>query len=273
MQATSYIIRGGVEGRERQRLLSRLMRPTTLGLFERIGLRTGLVCLDVGCGGGDVTFDLARIVGAAGRVLGIDIDETVLELTRGEAAALRLGNVEFRKSGIMDGDIGSGFDIVYARFLLTHLNDPLSALVKMGRALKPGGLVVVEDIDFTGHFCHPKSTAFWRFVELYSQTVRRRDGDPNIGPRLPRLLIDLGCEGVQINVVQPAGIEGEVKLIHPITMESITNAVLASGLSTQKEVEDIITELYKLARDSRTVMSLPRVVQAWGCWPASGSGR
>jgi 2-polyprenyl-3-methyl-5-hydroxy-6-metoxy-1,4-benzoquinol methylase len=64
-----YIIRGGVEGRERLRVLARVMRPTTLNLFDRVGIRPGMACLDVGCGGGDVTFELADLVGPKGRVV------------------------------------------------------------------------------------------------------------------------------------------------------------------------------------------------------------
>ena len=77
------------------------------------------------------------------------------------------------------------FDVVYGRFLLTHLPDPAAALANMRERLVPGGVLVVEDIDCTGHFCEPDSPAFRRFVELYTRTVQSRGGDPNIGPRLP----------------------------------------------------------------------------------------
>jgi hypothetical protein len=135
--------------------------------------------------------------------------------------------------------------------------------------LQPGGVAIVEDIDFTGYFCHPYAAALWRYVELYTQAVRRRGGDPNIGPRLPGLLLDAGFERVQMNVVQPAAIDGEVKLLNPITMENIADCVLAEELATRSEVDRVIVELYELARDSRTVVSIPRVVQAWGYRPLS----
>lgn len=259
-----YIIRGGVAGRERLRLLGRVMRPTTLGLFQRVGLRPGLQCLDVGCGGGDVTIDLAGIVGAEGTVLGVDLDETKLTLARDEAAAQQCANVEFRRWDVEAGDLAQEFDLVYARFLLTHLRDPLGALGKLQQALRPGGSVVVEDIDFTGHFCWPDSRAFHRYVELYTQAAQRAEGNPNIGPHLPGMLLDLGFEKVQMNVVQPAGLEGEVKLVSPLTMENIADTVLEAGLASQGEVDQVITELYDFARNPRTVMSLPRIVQVWG---------
>src|SRR5581483_12394792 len=49
-----------------------------------------------------------------------------------------------------------------------------------------GGTVVLEDIDFRGHFCHPECAAFSRYVHLYTQAAHRRGADPNIGPRLPQ---------------------------------------------------------------------------------------
>jgi len=259
-----YVIRGGVEGRERLRILARVMRPTTLSLFDRGGIDMGMVCLDLGCGGGDVSLDLAGRVGPGGKVVGWDIDETKLGLARREAEEKGLGNLDFQLADIGHSESEREFDAVYARFLLTHLKDPAGALARMRRLLRPGGIAIVEDIDFTGYFCHPYAASLWRFVELYTEAVRRRGGDANIGPRLPGLFLDVGFERVQMNVVQPAGLDGEVKLINPITMETIADCVLAEGLATRSEVDKVVAELYELARDSRTVVSLPRVVQAWG---------
>jgi SAM-dependent methyltransferase len=264
VERAHYIIRGGVQGRERLRILSRVMRPTTLALFDRVGIRSGMACLDVGCGGGDVTFDLARIVGTEGRIVGTDIDGVKLELARQEAEAQRLGNIEFRLSDIRDGQADPQFDVAYARYLLTHLKDRLGALATMHRALRPRGVVVVEDTDYTGNFCYPDCPAFRRFCELYSQAAQSRGGDPNIGPRLPGLLLDVGFERVQMSIVQPAGIEGEVKLIPPLTMECIADCVVADGLASRAEVDQIIAELHEFARDTRTIVAFPRVVQAWG---------
>lgn len=264
---THYVIRGGLEGRERLRILSRVMRPTTRSLLERVGLREGMTCLDLGCGGGDATFEMARMVGSTGRAVGVDLDATKIDLARNEAAEMGLPNVEFRVSQVEQSTGAAEFDLVYARFLLTHLTDPASVLRRMLAFLRPGGVVVVEDIDFSGHFCHPDSAAFRRFVELYTHLVRQRGADPNIGPRLPALLLDAGSENVEVNVVQPAGMTGEVKLIAALTMENIADAVLAEGLASAAEVDGIVDDLYACAADDRTFMSLPRVVQVWGYLP------
>jgi len=264
MGTERYAIRGGIEGRERLRMLARVMRPFTTGLFDRVGIREGMACVDAGCGGGDVTFDLARRTGPAGRVVGIDLDEVKLGLARTEAAALGLANVSFRQAEIGACRFDPEFDVIYSRFLLTHLPDPVAAIARMRTWLRPGGVLIVEDIDFTGHFCHPESPALRRYVELYRRAVQRRGGDPLIGPRVPGLLVDAGFDGVEMHVVQPAGISGEVKLLNAVTMENIADSVVTDGLASAAEVEQIIDELYDFGRSPRTVVSISRVVQAWG---------
>ena len=264
MKRSEYVIRGGLPGRERLKVLARIMRPTTINLFERIKLHPGMACLDVGCGGGDVTFEIARIVGSGGRVVGVDIDETKLELACREAVELKFPSIEFRLSEVGQIQAEAEFDFVYARFLLTHLTDPGAAVRRMLTALRVGGVVAVEDIDFRGHFCYPDNLSFRRYVELYTQVVQRTGADPYIGPRLPSILLDCGCQNVQMNVVQPTGIEGEIKRMAPLTMENIADSVLAHGLALRQEIDQVINDLYVVAEDHRTVMSLPRVIQAWG---------
>ena len=133
-----YLIRGGIEGRERLRVLGRVKRPTTLPLLERAGVTPGLRCLDVGCGGGDVTFDLASLVGLTGRAVGLDLDASKIELARADAAQVAVTNVEFRVGDLTDGLGEEEYDVVYARFLLTHLSDPEAGVATMKRAPSPG---------------------------------------------------------------------------------------------------------------------------------------
>jgi len=264
VEKSSYIIRGGVEGRERLRILSRVMRPTTLALLQRVGIRPGMTCLEVGCGGGDLAFDMARMVAPGGRVLGTDFDETKLTIAKREAEEQQLTNLDFRFADITKDEPEQEFDLVHVRFVLTHLVNPDQALLNIRQALLPGGILAVEDIDFRGYFCYPDNDAIWRYVDLYTRTVAQRGGDANIGPRLPYLLSNAGFVSVHMNVVQPAGTTGEVKLISPLTMENIAEAVMAEGLATKAEIDEIVVKLYEYAQEADTVGCMPRVIEAWG---------
>jgi SAM-dependent methyltransferase len=263
-----YAIRGGVEGRQRLKVLSRVMHPSTSALFDRLGIREGMTCLDVGCGSGDVTQELARRVGPRGRAVGVDIDETKLDLARQESEERGIGNVEFRTLDIRTQDAGLDFDVVYSRFPLTHRDDPVGAVAAFHRHVRPGGLAIVEDTDFSGHFTYPPSPASQHYYELYYAVVLRRGGDPDIGPRLPILLADGGFEEVDVTVVQPIGTRGEVKLLNPLTMENIADAVIHDGLASHEKIGAVIRELYEFAENPRTVAGVPRIVQAWGRRPS-----
>jgi SAM-dependent methyltransferase len=260
----SYAIRGGVPGRQRLRVVARVMRPAALQVLERIGVVRGLSCLDVGSGGGDLALDLAELVAPAGRVLGIDIDAVKVELAREEARQRGIANVSFEVAGIPGYEPRDAFDLVHARFLLTHLREPDSAARELVRCARPGGVVLVQDIDFASYFTWPESSAFARYVELYVAVVRGRGGDPFIGPRLPSLLRRAGCRDVGVQAVQAIALEGEAKLINALTLENNADAVVEDGLETADEIARLVDELYAFAADPTTVAGTPRVVQAWG---------
>jgi 2-polyprenyl-3-methyl-5-hydroxy-6-metoxy-1,4-benzoquinol methylase len=124
---------------------------------------------------------MEEAVQPTGRVTGLDFDERCVGVARSEAQQLGL-DVEFRAGSASDLEDRSAYDLVFGRFLLTHLPRPESALERMVQAAKPGGVVVVEDIQFTGHFSYPACPAFDRYVTLYQEVLRHKGGDPNIGP-------------------------------------------------------------------------------------------
>jgi SAM-dependent methyltransferase len=263
-----YVIRGGVAGRERLRVLARAFAPTTAALLDRVAITPGMQCLDAGCGGGDVTRELARRAAPA-HVVGVDFDETKLALAREEAEADGVHNVEYRTGDIVHSELATEYDAIYARFLVTHLTDPAATIIRFAEGLRPGGVLIVEDIDFRGMPCHPPSAAYDRYVDLYMRTTWARGVDPNIGSRVPALLTGAGLADVHLNVVQPAamgtqGIDGDIKRLGPMTLASIADAAIAESLITRDELARVLDDFYALASDTTTLIALPRIVQSWG---------
>jgi 2-polyprenyl-3-methyl-5-hydroxy-6-metoxy-1,4-benzoquinol methylase len=262
-QPAHYVIRGGKEGKERLNLIATVMLPHTTQLLERVGLGEGMTCLDVGCGGGHVTLLMANLVGPRGKVVGIDADAQILALVQEDIEAAGVENVELRHLDAANSHDGQ-FDLVYARFLLTHLSNPQQCLQSMIAACKPGGVVAVEDIDFTGNFCHPPCQPYQRYTELYQQVVERKGGDPNIGPKLPGMLRQARLDDVQVEVVQPTHLDAERKMTASITMQRIASSVIAEGLASEEEIGEIIKGLNDAAADPELLMSVPRIFQTWG---------
>ncbi|HEX2103815.1 MAG TPA: methyltransferase domain-containing protein [Solirubrobacteraceae bacterium] len=268
--ASTYRLRGGVAGRERLRVLSRVMETMTSGLLERLDIRPGARCLDVGCGGGDVTLALARLAGPAGEAVGIDIDEVKLRLARDEAADAGVENVDYRAASVDELPQDGEFDLVYARFLLTHLADPGAALRSMIGASRPGAVVAVEDIDYAVGFCHPPCAAYDAFWDVYPRVAAHAGGDARIGRRLPVLFAEAGLRGISVHIEQPAGFDRDVKLLSALTLENIADAAVAAGLIEAEEIAAHVEELHRFAARPDTLLSLPRVVQVWARVPDAG---
>lgn len=260
----TYLIQGGIEGRERLRVLSRVMWPTTRSFLDSLQLAPNARCLDVGCGGGDVTIALSRMV-PDGSVTGIDFDANTVRIAQDEAKRLGVKNVEFRIEDVtVDPPMEERFDLIYARFVLTHLRRPDLALQRFHSQLKPGGVLAVEDIDFSGHVCFPPCEAFDRYVELYSQSARSRGCDPCIGPRLANLVRSAGFSDIQVGIVQPSGLSGEVKLMASLTLEAISDSIVKAGLETPESLRETAMSLHAFAAQEGNFMSVPRIFQCHG---------
>ncbi len=150
-QLDIYTLGDGAVDRLRLDRITEIFRPSTLALLDRVGVQPGMACLDVGCGTGGVAFDLARLVGPEGRVVGLDIDDLRIQEGRRDAAALKVPNVEFRLADIRTvSEPAPEFDLVYSRLLLDNVAYPAKVLSTMYRMLKPDGKLVAECTDYSG---------------------------------------------------------------------------------------------------------------------------
>ncbi|MGY1689001.1 methyltransferase domain-containing protein [Geodermatophilus sp. SYSU D01105] len=146
-------------------------------------LRPGLDLLDVGCGPGTITVDLAQRV-APGRVLAVDVSPAPLDEAR-ELAARRGVPVTFAVGDVYALDAADdSFDVVHAHQVLQHLTDPVAALREMARVCRPGGVVAVRDVDYAAVTWFPADAGLDRWLELYSAVARHNRAEPDAGRRL-----------------------------------------------------------------------------------------
>jgi 2-polyprenyl-3-methyl-5-hydroxy-6-metoxy-1,4-benzoquinol methylase len=161
---------------------SRTAANSAAYLLDR--LEPGLSLLDVGCGPGTITADLAELV-APGRVVAIDAAADVLTTARAFAAGRGLTNLEFAVGDVqaLEFDDGS-FDVVHAHQVLQHLGDPVGALRELRRVCKPGGVVAVRDVDYAAMTWFPEIPVLDEWLALYRKTARHNGGEPDAGRRL-----------------------------------------------------------------------------------------
>ncbi|MFJ9428165.1 methyltransferase domain-containing protein [Streptomyces sp. NPDC101490] len=147
-------------------------------------LRAGLDVLDVGCGPGTITADLAALV-APGRVTAVDAAGDVLAKARGVAEERGLRNVEFTVADVHALDFpDDSFDVVHAHQVLQHVGDPVRALREMRRVCRPGGVVAARDSDYGAFAWYPEPPALDDWRDLYRRVARANGGEPDAGRRL-----------------------------------------------------------------------------------------
>ncbi|HEX5198304.1 MAG TPA: class I SAM-dependent methyltransferase [Actinoplanes sp.] len=147
-------------------------------------LTSGVSVLDVGCGPGTITADLAMLVTPA-RVTALEVTEEALDLARAEIARRGLANIDFRVGDVHALDFPDDtFDVVHAHQVLQHVTDPVAALREMRRVTKPGGVVAVRDSDYAAFTWFPEVPELTEWLDLYERVARGNGGEPDAGRRL-----------------------------------------------------------------------------------------
>ena len=165
-------------------------RPLAVAL-DRLGLREGWRCVDVGAGGGDVSVALAEVVGRDGRVYAVDSDPAARDAVAAAAAAR--SQVVALTQAAEDLLLPEPVDLAFCRFLLMHVRDPLVVLRRMAAAVRAGGWVVAQEPITSGG----------RVGGLPLSMPDARH--PDVGAELPALAGDCGLEVVDAWAESPAG--------------------------------------------------------------------
>jgi len=165
-------------------------RPLNTAL-DRLGLREGWKCVDVGAGGGDVSVALAEIVGHDGRVYAVDSDPRARDEVAAAAAA-HSQVIALTQPG-EELLLPEPVDLAFCRFVLMHVIDPIVVLRRMGAAVRPLGWVVAQE---------PVTSAGRVDGRAFSMPDARH---PDVGARLPALVRDAGLEVVDAWAEAPAG--------------------------------------------------------------------
>jgi len=144
-------------------------------------LEPGMDLLDVGCGPGTITIDLAARV-APGGVLGIDRAAEVIAQADDLVRSRGVENVRFATGDVYELDLDEdSFDVVHAHQVLQHLQDPIAALRELRRVLRPGGTLAVRDGDYAGFVWAPRDPMLDRWNELYHAVTARNGAEADAG--------------------------------------------------------------------------------------------
>jgi SAM-dependent methyltransferase len=206
-------------------------------VFADLGLASGMVVLDVGCGTGDVTRAFAPLVGANGHVRGLDFSQHMIETAkqRIEGLGLPISFEQGEAQALPYPD--ASFDRVHCAQLLQHLPDPERAIAEFVRVVKPGGKVIAKENDYQlmslGAIPHDASRVI--FDQIWSDLPH-----PQIGPDAPGLFQAAGLTGVEVTAAPI--ILRQLQMIGDWLLPSLARAVEAGRIDAA-EADDVRQQL------------------------------
>jgi len=252
---------GWAEERIRLAGLETALDPGTRFHLTRLGVGPGSRCLEIGAGGGSVAFWLSEQVAPGGTVVATDLETDFLESeARGRPC------LEVLRHDLMADDLPTGFDLVHARWLVEWLPDKHLALERMAAALRPGGVVLIEEPDFVTIYQGGESAALRSaFIAAMRYLEETTPVDCEYGRRALRDLASVGLLNVQA--------EGRCPIVrggHPLaanflrlTLEKLRQRVLSAGQVSKRVFDDAVAAL----EDPAVTVVAPMTVAAWG-WRA-----
>ena len=222
-------------------------------------LQPGMRLLDVGCGPGTITMDLADLVGPGGRVTALERTEDALDLARAEASRRGTRNVDFAVGDVESLELVDGsFDVVHAHQVLQHVGDPVRALREMRRVCRPGGVVAARDSDYAAFTWHPQVDELDRWLEVYSAVARSNQAEPDAGRRL-------------LSWAHAAGLEDVAAGSSTWCYSTATDRAWWGGLWADRVVDSDLAR-QAVDRGLATVEELRAISEGWRRWAAEDDG-
>jgi len=238
----------------------------------RGGIGAGSRVLDMGCGPGFGSLDLAQLVTPAGRVAGVDESQPFIEHLNAQARARGLANVtghvrDVQRLGEVDG---APFDAAYARWVLCFVREPESVIAGAAALLRPGASLIVQDyFNYTSMSAAPRLASHDRLVQATAQSFRARGGDPDVVGRLPAMLARHGFEWLHFQVHQRVARGGKLPggatdpmLAWPLTWwRTYAPKLVSMGLITQAQCDEALADLAAIETDPTRFIACPPVYE------------
>jgi ubiquinone/menaquinone biosynthesis C-methylase UbiE len=205
--------------------------------------------LDLGAGTGAVTLDLAWRAGSNGLVTAIDCDAEALQIARSLAQRVGVGIVALAGDAAALPVQDATQDMTVARFLFQHLPDPPAVLSQMRRVTRPGGRIVIIDVDDEVTLCEPSGSQHLADLRKAIRALQlQRGGDRLIGRRLYRLMREAGLKSIQVIVIPrvrlgfQSGRSAEMEAYQFERLFREREGLLNSGLMTAQDFDVALSE-------------------------------
>lgn len=268
MTATqSYLL--GHDGEELRRLenQARVLAPATRTILRLAGIEAGMRVLDLGTGAGDVAFEVARLVGPDGSVVGIDRSTDALAWAARRVEDRGIRNVAFVHDDLHTVRITDRFDAVVGRLVLLYTPDPSAVLRRYAGLVRPGGSIVAMEYEMTAAGSLPPTPLSRQLVEWITEAFGRSGLDPSLGARLCKVMVDAGLPQPTVLGLQayrePDDPEGA--RLAAETVRTLLPVLERTGIATaaQVDIETLEARCAQSLVEHDAIFKPPTLVGAW----------
>ena len=241
----------------------KLWAASAFAIWERAGFRAGQTILDIGCGPGYTSFDLAGVVTSSGRVVAIDESELFIEHLKRRQHDVSDTTIDARVGDVQQLELEQeSVDGAYQRWVLCFVRDPEAVVRGVAHVLRRGGAFAIQDyVHYEGLLLAPESGPFQRFIRVVAEAWRDHGGDTEIGMHLPAMLERHGLTPVEISPVHRIARPGSQLWTWPtIFIETYGPKLVAEGRLTPQEHAALVDDWKRHAADPNAFFVSPPMV-------------
>ena len=257
-----YLLSIGVNGEGRLNILNKVFNPYTYKFLENLDIKPGMRILEIGCGTGEIASWLSKKVGPQGQITAIDINKEQIEIALKNNLSSNVDNIKFYVMSAYDIEsLKPDFDLIYCRFLLTHLSSPISVLNLAYKLLKTGGRLACEESTISASFCYPKQAAFTRWIKIWIGLKKLHKLPFDLGLKLPNMIREAGYSNICYSLVQPVLVSPEEKSLLRLNIIESLDYAIEDGLISHGEVNAYLKELEALENNEDLFIGFVRNTQ------------
>ena len=262
---------------ERLALQSAFYRETTQSALQRAGLAQGMRVLDIGAGGGDVSLIAADLVGPSGFVLGIDRSAQAVAAAARRVERAGVRHVRFAVSELDAFATDAPFDALIGRFVLMYMADPAATLRALVRHLRPGGVVMFEEMEMRSARGYPDAPLFARCIDWYSTAIEGAGFESGMGGKLFATFLAAGLPAPQARVAGrlEGGPDSPGYALMAANVRTMLPMLLRLNAVSEAEVglDTLAERLKREAVEGKRCLMFPLLVSACVRLPTASEGR
>lgn len=240
-----------------------LLWPKEREVLARLGLQDGQDILELGSGPGFVTQRLLQELPTA-RVTGLDIDPLLIASARDRIQGPDAERMTIVQGDIMNPPLPEGrFDVAFARYLFMHIPDPVGAAGQIKRLLKPGGRLLVSELDsgFSG-LQVPELAGYGPWSRAWEQALRMRGSNPHMGRHMSRVLEAAGFTDIKLEPILVSSDEaGSLDPFHRylFDVDVLGTPLVKMGLASAEQVQDFAAAVKSFLAAERPLVIILRL--------------